>query len=176
MSNVEKSKETDNKFISVVIPTHNRANLIERAVNSVLEQTYPNFEINVISDGSSDNTGIVMEHLMKKDSRINYFSYSTAKGANYARNLGVDQSRYDFIAFLDDDDEWLPNKLEKQLQVFSDNEEIGIVCTAYINQHIDINRSTIFTPSAPLNSSKEILMRNCIGSTTTVMLKKELFS
>lgn len=171
----KNAKHLENK-VSVIIPTHNRMNLIERAVKSVLNQSYSGIEIIVVSDGSEDDTDSVMEKLCEEDSRIKYISYHPAKGANVARNVGIDNAKYEYVAFLDDDDEWLADKLDKQLALFSENEEIGLVCTGYNSIFVSEGTSSVFIPPAPFDSSREILLGNCIGSTTTVMIKKDLFS
>jgi glycosyltransferase involved in cell wall biosynthesis len=94
-----------NVKVSVIIPTHNRAKLLERAIKSVLEQTYANFEIIVVSDGSTDETDLIMQKYKNQDARIKYISYYPAKGANHARNIGIKAAEGEYIAFLDDDDE-----------------------------------------------------------------------
>ena len=164
----------DKDFVSVIIPTHNRADIVERAVKSVLNQTYQKFEIIVISDGSEDNTDAVMERICNEDPRIRYISYHPAKGGNIARNIGIDNAKCDFIAFLDDDDEWHPDKIEKQLSVFSRDKEIGLVCTGTNGVYLKENARFTYIPPAPYDSSRKILIKNCIGSTTTVMIRAEL--
>src|SRR5699024_12380222 len=100
-------------LISIVIPTHNRSELLVRAVDSVIYQTFKDSEIIVVSNGSTDNTDEVMSKY--EDKRINYISYRIAQGGNAARNKGIKAAKFDYIAFLDDDDEWHPEKLQKQL-------------------------------------------------------------
>ncbi|MGC8603005.1 MAG: glycosyltransferase family 2 protein, partial [Desulfomonilaceae bacterium] len=115
-------------LVSVIIPTYNRAHLIERAVNSVLEQTYDKLEIIVVDDGSTDNTGNVLSQLQDGDSRVRYIRHETNKGSQSARNTGIRNARGDYVAFLDSDDEWLPYKLEKQIPLFQNTERnIGVV-------------------------------------------------
>lgn len=163
------------ELISVVIPTHNRADLLPRAVESAMKQTYKNIEINVVSDGSEDTTDDVMKGLCEKDSRIHFFSYHPGKGGNYARNFGIKKSNGVYVAFLDDDDEWYEEKLAKQLELFNADKQIGIVCTAMNSVHPKENYYVPFVPQPEYDSSHLILLKNCIGSTTTVMVKKELF-
>ena len=103
--------------ISVIITTHNRADLLPRAINSVLLQTRPANEILVVDDGSTDTTNTLM-----KDNRfasINYHRLPTPKGISHARNIGISKATGDWLAFLDDDDEWLPEKLHTQLNLIS---------------------------------------------------------
>lgn len=161
-------------MISVVIPTHNRADLLERAVKSVLNQTYKEFEIIVVSDGSSDNTDEVVERLKDNDERIKYISYHPGKGGNVARNTGIKEANYDYIAFLDDDDEWLPEKLEKQISILESNPKIGLVYTGINAIYIDQNISYVSSPSEKGDLAKKILFKNYIGTTSTVLLRKSI--
>ena len=114
--------------VSVIIPTYNRAHLVGRAIKSVLNQTYQDFEIIVVDDGSADNTEEVVKSL--KDERIRYIKHDKNRGAAAARNTGIKATRGEYIAFQDSDDEWLPEKLEKQMEVFeSAPPEVGVVYT-----------------------------------------------
>ena len=102
--------------VSVVVPTFNRAHLITCAIKSVLSQTYQDFEIIVVDDGSLDETKKSIQKC--EDNRIKYIKHQKTKGPGAARNTGIEASNSDYIAFLDSDDEWLPTKLEKQLNLF----------------------------------------------------------
>ncbi|MCK4529078.1 glycosyltransferase, partial [candidate division WOR-3 bacterium] len=114
--------------VSVIIPTYNRVHLIGRAIQSVLEQSYQDFEIIVVDDASTDNTGEVVRSL--KDERIRYIRHEKNKGAAAARNTGIKVARGEYIAFQDSDDEWLPEKLEKQMKAFDNAPpEVGVVYT-----------------------------------------------
>jgi len=159
-------------LVSVVIPTHNREKLLIRAVKSVLNQEYKNLEIIVVSDGSTDGTDDAMKRISLTDKRIKYISYSPAKGGNHARNIGIKESKGEYIAFLDDDDTWHENKIKDQLEVFRSDPNIGLVCTGFYSIYEGEEFKTPFIPRPLYDSSKEILLRNCIGSTTTVMVKR----
>src|SRR4029079_19216092 len=98
---------------SVIIPTFNRADCIGAAVSSVLNQTFQDFEIFVVDDGSHDNTQEVVCGF--NYSRIKYQSQKKNTGCAGSRNIAVRSSNANYIAFLDDDDEWLPEKLQKQV-------------------------------------------------------------
>jgi glycosyltransferase involved in cell wall biosynthesis len=117
-------------LVSVILPTYNREKLLRRAIQSVLDQTYRNIELIVVDDGSTDGTGAVVTAL--NDPRIRYIRLEKNSGANVARNNGIRAARGDFIGFQDSDDEWFPNKLERQMQVFAGAPpEVGVVYTAY---------------------------------------------
>ena len=105
--------------VSIIMPTYNRAWIIERAIESVLKQTFIDFELLVIDDGSTDDT----RKLIKKqtDSRIKLFA-SNHRGASAARNIGLSQARGEFIAYLDTDNVWHPNFLEVMAQEFGSDD------------------------------------------------------
>lgn len=103
--------------VSVIIPVYNRGKLIENAVHSVLAQTYQGFEIIIVDDGSTDDTSTLAASLAKEDQRIHYLQHDTNRGAQAARNTGIQAAKGEWIAFLDSDDQWLSNSLEVRLQL-----------------------------------------------------------
>ena len=105
-------------LVSVIIPTHNRAGLVSRSIRSVLDQTYQAVEVIVVDDGSSDDTGTVVRGI--SDPRVRYLRHEQPRGACAARNSGIDAARGEWMAFLDDDDRFLPRKIERQLAVAAD--------------------------------------------------------
>ncbi|MCC0177747.1 glycosyltransferase family 2 protein [Waterburya agarophytonicola K14] len=104
-------------LVSVIIPTYKRGELVSRAINSVLEQSYQNLEIIVVDDHSQDNTADVVGEI--EDDRLRYYCHSTNQGGSAARNTGIKLARGQYIAFLDSDDVWLPQKLTIQLQAIA---------------------------------------------------------
>ncbi len=109
--------------VSVIIPTYNRASYICDAIDSVLAQTYTDFEIIVVDDGSTDNTKSVLE---KYSERVKYF-YQMNKGVSAARNKGIREASGEFIAFLDSDDAWLSFKLAEQVEILDNNPDVSLV-------------------------------------------------
>ena len=162
--------------ISVIIPTYNRAASIGKSISSVIDQTWQNFEIIVVDDGSTDNTRQIVESFM--DERIRYIYMEKNGGASHARNEGIRQAKYDFIAFLDSDDEWVSEKLEKQMEVMLQaSDQVGLVyCRMRRNRE---NGDSNICP--PLEMKKEILegniFRNLLGDnvigTPTILVRKE---
>ena len=121
-----------NVEVSIILPTYNRAHLIKRAVNSVLNQSYKDFEMIIVDDNSTDNTIEIINSI--NDERINVIRHDTNKGPSAARNNGIRISRGEFIAFLDSDDEWLAKNLEKQVSVFKNADSIvGMVYVGMLN-------------------------------------------
>lgn len=169
------SQNDTNITVSVVIPTHNRKDLLLRAVMSVLKQTYPVSEINVISDGSEDGTDEIMKKMCEEYSQIHFYSYHPNRGGNYARNYGIKMSKGNVVAFLDDDDEWHEDKIALQVELMNADKDIGLVCTGTNRVFVEDGSSNEYIPPAPYDCKKDILLRNCIGSTTTVMVKRKLF-
>ena len=112
-------------LFSVIIPTFNRSHVLLRAVDSVLKQTYKNFELIVVDDGSTDETQTILEgHI--KEGQIKYLRQEN-KGVSSARNFGVRNSKGDWLAFLDSDDEWLKSKLEKQVELLQKRPELRLI-------------------------------------------------
>lgn len=163
-------------LVSIIIPTHNRADLLFRSISSVLDQTYKNFEIIIVSDGYDEKTDKVAKRLLNTDKRISYYFYDSAKGGNFARNYGIDKSNGAYIAFLDDDDEWMPSKLERQLKAFEKNEKIGLVYTSFVSKCVFDKHSYYYSSICREEGdlSKKILLGNVIGTTSSVVVKKEL--
>lgn len=107
-------------LISVIIPTFNRQQFLKIAIDSVLQQTYSDFELIIIDDGSTDDTQNVIDQF--KDKRINYY-YQINKGAGSARNYGMKMAKSTYLAFLDSDDKWVSKKLEIQLDIMEKNKD-----------------------------------------------------
>lgn len=107
-----------NTLVSIIIPTYNRYQLLKRAILSVLNQTYKNFEVIIVDDGSSDET------LKIKDEFDVVYVYQKNRGVSSARNKGIKAARGEWIAFLDSDDEWHKDKLQKQIDFFKNNSHI----------------------------------------------------
>jgi glycosyltransferase involved in cell wall biosynthesis len=117
---------SEGPLVSIILPTYNRAHFLPEAVGSVLAQTYRNWELIVVDDGSTDHTREVAEGY--GDERIRYL-YQANKGCSAARNLGIKNSRGEFIAFLDSDDMWLPERLEVGMRAFEEHPSAGMVCS-----------------------------------------------
>jgi len=116
---------------SIIIPTYNRADILGDSIRSVLNQTYEDLELIVVDDASTDNTDDVVRGF--DDDRIKYLGHTENRGAPAARNTGIAEAEGDFVAFQDSDDEWLPTKLEKQMQAFRrTSSDVGVVYTGML--------------------------------------------
>jgi glycosyltransferase involved in cell wall biosynthesis len=160
-------------LVSVIIPTKNRHDLLVRAIKSVLNQTYSNLEIIIVDDSSSDET---KSHIYKiKDERIKYIFQNNRKGGAAARNTGILNAKGEFISFLDDDDYWAPEKIEKQLHVFKTHEKICAVYSGYFI--VEAKKGKIIGAVKPKyhgNIYKRLLTENCVGTTSTVIVKSKV--
>lgn len=125
---ISNNNEMTKGLVSVVIPTYNRRDSIQRAIQSVLNQTYSNFEILVIDDGSTDDTEAVVKRM--NDSRIHYYRQEN-QGSQAARNCGIRLAKGEYIGFLDSDDEWMPEKLVKNIQ-YMKNHDLDILFSQFL--------------------------------------------
>jgi glycosyltransferase involved in cell wall biosynthesis len=116
----------EKSLVSVILPTYNRRDLIGRSIRSVLAQTYRNFELLVVDDGSTDATDSVVKSFT--DARVKYLRIAGNKGPGFARNLGIEASTGSLVAFQDSDDEWAPQKLESHVTAF----EAGLPSTGVV--------------------------------------------
>lgn len=114
-------------MVSVIIPTFNREKTISRAIQSILNQTYNNIEIIVVDDKSTDNTEEIVKNF--NEEKIYYIKHSNNQGACAARNTGIKNAKGEYIAFLDSDDLWKPDKLEKQLYFLKENNSDLVFCS-----------------------------------------------
>lgn len=167
--------QTDEK-ISVILPTYNREKTIERAVRSVLCQTYDNLEVVVADDGSTDHTEEVVKGI--GDARVGYYRLPKNGGAGYARNEGVKLASADLIAFHDSDDVWRPEKLERQMAYWKKHAKYAMIYCAFLSHRFDGAESRM--PYAGMRGVLEgdifysLLERNSIGA-PTMLMKKECF-
>ena len=160
-------------LVSVIIPTYNRCRLLERAVNSVLKQTFRDFELIVVDDASEDNTGR-LKILTDNADKLTYYCLPSNRGVSAARNFGAQKSRGEWIAFLDSDDEWFPEKLEKQLAWHGAHPGYRISQTQeiWVRKGVRVN---------PPKTHKKILgvqfkenLKRCMITPSSVMIEKKL--
>jgi len=159
-------------FFSVIIPTFNRESFLQPAIDSVLEQSYKNFELIIVDDGSTDSTKNLVNSY--SDSRITYL-YQENKGVSASRNLALSKSKGNFIAFLDSDDRWLKEKLEKTLEYIKKYPGIDIFHTEeiwYKNGKILRQKKKHKKPTGFVYKCSLPLC--CIGMSTAV-IKKTIF-
>ncbi len=161
-------------LISVVIPTYNRSKLIKRTIDSVLAQTYTNFELIIVDDASTDNTESVINEY--KDSRIKFIKLSENSKGTKPRNIGIQESKGAYIALLDSDDEWLPNKLEKQLKFLMKFNDDNVVC--FTDLILKGTNKTSYSSNRKVFENEDILEYIFLGKnwvqTSTYMFSSKL--
>lgn len=137
-------------LISVYMPTYNRVQMAIRAIESVLAQDYPNFELLVVDDASSDDTWQVLTNKYINDERIRFFRQSSGQGACAARNRAISEAKGEFVTGIDDDDEFLPNRLSSLYRAYDD--KYSCVCSGYIwdygsvQKHLFTHRRVVALP------------------------------
>ena len=164
-------------FVTIIIPSFNRGDTLARAVGSILQQSYANFELIVVDDGSTDNTENVMESL--RHPKLVYERLEKNHGACYARNHGISLARGELIAFQDSDDYWKPDKLDKQIRFMQDGNYDFVYCAMEMN---DIRGQRIIIPQnhdsipeyAPCAQTYQALLRGSTCSTQTILCKREV--
>ena len=156
------------ELISVIIPLYNSEHLIKETLASVLSQTYQNIEVLVVDDCSTDSSYAIVEELAKKDNRIKLFKNEVNSGAAVSRNVGLKNSTGRYIAYVDADDLWKEDKLEKQIKFLKEN-KIGFSCCGYnvINENgVDQNKE-IFMPN---KVTYKKFLRNTILQTVGIIV------
>jgi glycosyltransferase involved in cell wall biosynthesis len=164
-------------LVSVIIPTYKRSEYILRAINSVLIQSYENIEIIVVDDNDGDNKFREATKLNLKqyidNNKIIYLTHTHNRGLPAARNTGMQSSSGKYIAFLDDDDEFCNDKIEKQVSLFEANDEsLGLVYGAFLRIESSSNKETVIRPKYR-GYLYDILGLNHIGPPSMVMVSKK---
>lgn len=113
-------------LISIILPTYNREKYLNRSIDSVLNQTYKNWELLIIDDGSNDESQLLVKNYLNRFSNIRYFFHEN-RGAAYSMNIGMENSRGRFVTFLGSDDEYLANHLEKRVQYLEINMNVDLL-------------------------------------------------
>lgn len=161
-------------LISIITPTFRSARYVGRAIESVLGQTYRHIELIVVDDASDDDTVAVCQAYAKKDDRMRVHVRAENGGGAAARNVGIDLASGTYIAFLDADDEWFADKLEKQL-AFMRDQSADVSFTAYERHAPDgTPRSLVRVPANNLISYDRLLKRNVVGCSTAMVRRTAL--
>lgn len=163
-----------NPLVSVVIPTYSRKSLVIRAIKSVLAQSYQNLECIVIDDCSTDGTLDALTELSYQDDRLRVVSHLQNRHASAARNTGITAARGELIAFLDDDDTWLPDKLEKQVKhLYEAPAEVGMI---YCWFDIYRDQEIVGTRRPKLRGYifDELLTSQPLGNASTLLVRQEV--
>jgi len=167
------TREAARPLVTVIIPTFNRAAIIGRAIRSVLGQTFQDWELLVVDDASTDGTEREVKSF--SDDRIKYLRHDQNRRVSAARNTGIRSARGEYVSFLDDDDEWLPEKLAKEVEVFRNSDpDVGLVYTGktVFDEHGRVLQIRMPTESGWVYDT--MLEQHFIGSPSRVTVRKQV--
>ena len=156
------------ELVSIIIPCYNASLFIEQTIQSVLSQTYSEWEMLIVDDCSTDGSDRIINEYVKQDKRIKYYKTSSSSGSPVLpRNIAIEKAFGKYIAFLDSDDIWLPTKLEEQLKLF-DDDKVAVVYSNYekINEKGDRSDRIIKAPAEV--DYHNLLKSNVIGNLTGI--------
>ena len=159
--------------VSVIIPSFGRPDLLKRAIKSVLDQTFQDFEIIVVDDNDSGDIKNQTQRIVEDycDERIVYIKNEKNMGSNFSRNVGLRRARGEYIAFLDDDDFYFTkNKIRNQIELFKRNKKIGFVGCGYYDKYIGRER----IPNLRGKIDKKLLITFSYIETSTIMIKRDV--
>ena len=161
-------------LVSVILPTYNRAEFLPDSIGSILSQTYDSYEIIVVDDGSMDNTKEVLYPFYQ---RIKYLRLENNRGASVARNIGIQSAQGKYIAFIDADDIWLPEKLQTDIEYFNKHPDVSMVYSKHVN--IDKNGRVLDEASKRRlpsgNVFAQLFSEQNFIITSSVVVRKEIF-
>lgn len=153
-------------LVSIVMPLYDTEKYLQETIDSVLEQSYENWELIIVDDCSKDNSFSIALQNSVDDSRIRVYQQKNNEGAAAARNRAIQVAKGDYLAFIDSDDIWLSNKLEKQISFMKEN-NLSFTCSYYgkVNENSETLRTVKKSPSK-LDYNK--LLLNCPGNSTVI--------
>lgn len=164
------------ELVSVIVPTYRRPQAVVRAVESVSRQTYRQLEIVIVDDNGADTADQFATRAALAPAigagRVRYIVHETNAGANAARNTGIRHASGSFLALLDDDDEWVPEKIAKQVPVMSADERIGVVYGRTLIRYDDLGIQYSTRPSLSGNIHPQQLIENYVGAMSTVLIRR----
>lgn len=169
------SKQKNNMvedLVSIIMPAYNIGNFISITIDSVIAQTYQNWELIIVDDCSTDNTADVIKFYMLKEPRIKYYKLEKNSGAAIARNRAVDLATGKYLAFLDSDDVWFPDKLSKQINFMKIN-NYNFTCTSY-NKIDEEGNDLNHIIKARVKIDYETLLKKSVGNSTVIYNAEKL--
>lgn len=163
-------------IVSVIMAAYNEERLIERAIQSIINQSYADWELIVVDDGSSDCTVDIIESFARKDDRIALFKNNINKGLAESLNIGIELSKGKYIARMDADDESLPKRFEMQLKFMGENPDIDVLGTGAT--YIDSDNNTLGKMIMPESNYdiKQEIMKTSPFIHPSIMMKKEFIN
>lgn len=166
--------QNDFGLISIIMAAYNAEKTIEQAINSVLSQTYTNFELLVVNDCSTDRTAELVKSIAAKDSRVRLISNVKNNGVSYTRKHGLEEAKGSWIAILDSDDAWAPEKLEKQIDLQRrTNADLLFTGSAFMDSE---GQSIDWHLHAPAEVTYRQLLKQNVLSNSSALVRKELYA
>lgn len=156
-----------NELVSIITPTYNCAKFIGETIDSVLSQTYTNWEMIIVDDCSTDNTEEIVKYYSKDDNRIKYYKLENNSGAAVSRTKAMELANGQYMAFLDSDDLWCSNKLEIQIKFMKDN-EYAFTCTKYEQIDEESNRLNKTIKVLQKTNYNRLLLDCPVGNSTVM--------
>ncbi|BAI62004.1 putative glycosyltransferase [Methanocella paludicola SANAE] len=157
--------------VSVIVATYNRENVISDTIDSIFNQTFQDYEIIIVDDGSTDNTNAILK---KYGNKINYVNIYHSGSPSYARNTGIKLAKGKYIAILDSDDLWFPEKLEKQVNFMENHSDVGVLGTFFETVNDDNGNKKIYLlPTNPNILKWCLIFSNCIAH-SSVIIRSEI--
>lgn len=175
MINQIENIESEEGLVSVIIPTYNRETTLKRAILSIIRQTYTNWELIIVDDGSTDGTEELVRNFISE--KIHYIKFEVNQGVSKARNRGIRHAKGEYVAFLDSDDEWVVDKLEMQLKVMKQKGTKVVYCR--FSRLFEDGESYIVPANHQIKYLEgdlfyQLLVNNFIGTPTMVIAKDVL--
>ena len=166
--------QSDFGRISIIMAAYNAEETIEPAIHSVLSQTYPDFELLVVNDCSTDKTAMLVEAIAEKDDRVRLIPNEKNRGVSYTRKHGLEEAKGEWIAILDSDDAWAPEKLEKQIELQEKtNAELLFTGSAFMDAD---GRPINWYLHAPAEVTYRQLLKQNVLSNSSALVRKELYA
>ena len=166
--------QNDFGLISIIMAAYNAEKTIEQAINSVLSQTYTDFELLVVNDCSKDRTVELVKDIVAKDSRVRLISNVKNSGVSYTRKHGLEEAKGDWIAILDSDDAWEPEKLEKQIELQRrTNADLLFTGSAFMDSE---GHPIDWYLHAPKEVTYRQLLKQNVLSNSSALVRKELYA
>jgi glycosyltransferase involved in cell wall biosynthesis len=170
MAETKLKTETDKFTVSVILTVYNRKRLVTRAIDSILKQTYKNYEVIIVDDGSTDNLEEILFPILKEHSNFKYIRHSNRKTA-YSLNTGILNSTGKYITFLDSDDEYMNEHLKTRINFFKKHKKVDLI---YSSATLVGDEKDFYVPDAR-NTSKKIHINDCVIG-ATFFGKKKVFT
>lgn len=161
-------------MISIITPCHDAESYLSHTIGSVLHQSFQNWELLIVDDCSTDNSAKIIKEYAEKDSRIRYFRTDKPSGSpSLPRNIGIENAKGKYIAFLDSDDVWLPDKLEKQIKFIEAN-NYDLVYSFYEKMNWEGERDNRVIQTRKISTYKSLLKSNSIPCLTSLVSRRAI--